>query len=258
MAPDQHPGRPEGARRLHANRRAQLLPGVRTGVVPRQHWFCQPGDHQRPQTVRLQRHGPQSSASNGWVRLQQHDHRQSHRRAAEPHAGRETVQQRFARYLLLVPVLCELWRPGRRRLRIHQVQRRRHVHADGPSCRRLESHGFRPVERSAGGRPFDASAESLAAEQTVNMGDIASTQWQANLYTRTFIDDNKDGISQVDRGGNSIRQRRGAVARRQLGEPAGHGLHRHRQFQRDVPVVQLVHGGNRRDPLQEHRHARRV
>jgi hypothetical protein len=36
---------------------------------------------------------------------------------------------------------------------------------------------------------------------TVNMGDIASTQWQANLYTRTFIDDNKDGISQSSEAG---------------------------------------------------------
>ena len=37
--------------------------------------------------------------------------------------------------------------------------------------------------------------------QTVNMGDVASTQWQANLYTRTFIDDNKDGISQSTEAG---------------------------------------------------------
>jgi hypothetical protein len=37
--------------------------------------------------------------------------------------------------------------------------------------------------------------------QTINMGDVASTQWQANLYTRTFIDDNKDGISQADEAG---------------------------------------------------------
>jgi len=37
--------------------------------------------------------------------------------------------------------------------------------------------------------------------QTVAMGDIASTQWQANLYTRTFIDDNKDGISQSGEAG---------------------------------------------------------
>ena len=37
--------------------------------------------------------------------------------------------------------------------------------------------------------------------QTINMGDIATTQWQANLYTRTFIDDNKDGISQSTENG---------------------------------------------------------
>jgi len=40
-----------------------------------------------------------------------------------------------------------------------------------------------------------------ASGTTVNMGDIASTQWEANLYTRTFIDDNKDGISQSTEAG---------------------------------------------------------
>ena len=30
-----------------------------------------------------------------------------------------------------------------------------------------------------------------------DMGDIAATQWQTNLYTRTFVDDNHDGISQA-------------------------------------------------------------
>jgi len=37
--------------------------------------------------------------------------------------------------------------------------------------------------------------------QTIDMGDIATTQWQTNLYTRTFIDDNKDGLSQKDENG---------------------------------------------------------
>ncbi|HEY2019087.1 MAG TPA: Ig-like domain-containing protein, partial [Bryobacteraceae bacterium] len=36
---------------------------------------------------------------------------------------------------------------------------------------------------------------------TTNLGDIATTQWQTNLYTRTFIDDNKDGISTSDEAG---------------------------------------------------------
>jgi hypothetical protein len=40
-----------------------------------------------------------------------------------------------------------------------------------------------------------------ASGTTVAMGDIASTQWQANLYTRTFIDDNKDGLSQSTEAG---------------------------------------------------------
>ncbi len=33
------------------------------------------------------------------------------------------------------------------------------------------------------------------------IGDIAATQWQTNLYTRTFMDDNKDGISQATEAG---------------------------------------------------------
>ncbi len=53
--------------------------------------------------------------------------------------------------------------------------------------------------------------------QTVNMGDIASTQWQANVYTRTFIDDNKDGISQASEAGIpfanvAVRYRDGSLA----------------------------------------------
>jgi hypothetical protein len=49
--------------------------------------------------------------------------------------------------------------------------------------------------------PVGIGANSSASGVTVNMGDIASTQWQANLYTRTFIDDNKDGISQSSEAG---------------------------------------------------------
>jgi hypothetical protein len=40
-----------------------------------------------------------------------------------------------------------------------------------------------------------------SSQHNCNLGDIASTQWQANLYTRTFVDDNKDGISQADEAG---------------------------------------------------------
>jgi hypothetical protein len=36
----------------------------------------------------------------------------------------------------------------------------------------------------------------------VDMGEIAVHQWQANIYTRTFLDTNGDGISNVDATGN--------------------------------------------------------
>jgi hypothetical protein len=37
--------------------------------------------------------------------------------------------------------------------------------------------------------------------QTINMGDIATTQWEANVYTRTFMDANRDGVSQSGEDG---------------------------------------------------------
>jgi hypothetical protein len=42
---------------------------------------------------------------------------------------------------------------------------------------------------------------SSTAGTTVNMGDIATTQWETNLYTRTFMDDNADGVSQAAEDG---------------------------------------------------------
>ena len=42
---------------------------------------------------------------------------------------------------------------------------------------------------------------SGSSQHVCNMGNIASTQWQTNLYTRTFIDDNKDGLSQSSEAG---------------------------------------------------------
>jgi hypothetical protein len=50
-----------------------------------------------------------------------------------------------------------------------------------------------------------------------NMGDIAASQWQANVYTRTFIDDNKDGVSQASEAGipllnTTVRYRDGSMA----------------------------------------------
>ncbi len=52
---------------------------------------------------------------------------------------------------------------------------------------------------------------------TTNLGDIAATQWQANIYTRTFIDDAKRGVSQADEAGiplinTTVRLRDGSLA----------------------------------------------
>jgi hypothetical protein len=52
---------------------------------------------------------------------------------------------------------------------------------------------------------------------TCNVGDIATTQWQANLYTKTFIDDNRDGLAQPGETGIpfanvAVRLRDGSLA----------------------------------------------
>src|SRR5437588_4661528 len=44
----------------------------------------------------------------------------------------------------------------------------------------------------------------LAGGATVNLGDLATNQWQANLYTSTFFDQNKDGIRQSNEPGLSL------------------------------------------------------
>ena len=47
-----------------------------------------------------------------------------------------------------------------------------------------------PVRLGTAGCPGAGSSANVC-----NMGDIAATQWQTNLYTRTFIDDAKSGLS---------------------------------------------------------------
>jgi hypothetical protein len=52
---------------------------------------------------------------------------------------------------------------------------------------------------------------------TTALGDIATTQWQSNVYTRTFIDDNRDGVSQSNEAGVplldvAVRYRDGSLA----------------------------------------------
>jgi hypothetical protein len=49
--------------------------------------------------------------------------------------------------------------------------------------------------------PVGINPATPGTATTVNLGDVASTQWQTDLYTRTFIDDNKDGLSQAGEAG---------------------------------------------------------
>lgn len=56
-----------------------------------------------------------------------------------------------------------------------------------------------------------------ASGGTTNMGDIATNQWQSNVYTRTFIDTNESGVSTQDKPGlgvvnTTVRYRDGSLA----------------------------------------------
>ena len=58
---------------------------------------------------------------------------------------------------------------------------------------------------------------SLSGGKLTNLGDVAEQQWQQNVYTRTFVDDNKDGVSQASEGGiplinTAVRFRDGSLA----------------------------------------------
>jgi hypothetical protein len=47
------------------------------------------------------------------------------------------------------------------------------------------------------------SAVGLTSQNSpLDLGEIATHQWQANIYTRTFLDTNGDGVSNVDAQGN--------------------------------------------------------
>ena len=89
-----------------------------------------------------------------------------------------------------------------------------------------------------------------------NLGDVAMNQWQANIYTSTFFDQNGDGVRQVQRAGPGAGGDQHPLPRRQLLELQQHRLQRQCRLQRGVPAVQLVRGRDGFDALQEYRHAR--
>ena len=67
------------------------------------------------------------------------------------------------------------------------------------------------------GNPNQICSGPGSSTTVCNLGDVAMNQWQANIYTRTFIDDNKDGVSQQGEGGIplipvAVRYRDGSLA----------------------------------------------
>ena len=94
-----------------------------------------------------------------------------------------------------------------------------------------------------------------------DMGEIATHQWQANIYTRTFFDTNGNGLSDHDAQGNDTELGLALVdqhplPRWQLLELQQHRPERLCRLQRGVPAVQLVHDRDGFDALQDHRRAR--
>ena len=64
---------------------------------------------------------------------------------------------------------------------------------------------------------MDGLSTPVNVAGNVTMGDIPIQQWQANVYTRTFIDDNKDGVYQSTELGipflnTTVRYRDGSLA----------------------------------------------
>src|SRR5579871_2932778 len=49
--------------------------------------------------------------------------------------------------------------------------------------------------------PTSTLASAAGAGGVCDMGHIAATQWETNLYTRTFVDDNQDGVAQSSETG---------------------------------------------------------
>ena len=94
--------------------------------------------------------------------------------------------------------------------------------------------------------------------QTLDLMHVGVQQWQSNIYTRTFVDDNKNGI--LDKGEIGIPLIYTMVHYRDGHNAnfADHGLQRRCPLQRDIPAVQLVCRGSGFDPLQDDGHPHRL
>jgi hypothetical protein len=74
--------------------------------------------------------------------------------------------------------------------------------------------------------PTGTATTCTGGLSTLNLGNIGVQQWQSNLYTRLFVDDNKDGIQESDEIGvpqvyTRIKYRDGHNANTLLTDPSG-------------------------------------
>ena len=88
---------------------------------------------------------------------------------------------------------------------------------------------------------------ALSGGHDANMGQIAMNQWQANIYTSTFFDQNGNGVRDSGETGltlvpTNIRFRDGSYSNFNNTD-----LDRQRRLQRGLPAVQLVRGRDRLD-----------
>ncbi len=56
----------------------------------------------------------------------------------------------------------------------------------------------------AGSTLAGACQGTIVPNSLVHMGEMASHQWQANIYTRTFLDDNGNGVSDANKAGLAL------------------------------------------------------
>ena len=194
VAADQHARRHQAARGVHQAQRAGLLPGVRPGRLPRLHRLRQSGDHQRPQGRLLR-----ARRSNNLGPCNAHPQRARHEHAHEPHARPAHLQQRRpTTHYSLHPVLrlASAW-PDAERLRARRsATPNGNGHLHGHAGRHLQAHRLRPVERHPARRPGGHRCRCAERQPPRQTQRVPGLQWRANLYTRTFLDQNGDGVSQ--------------------------------------------------------------
>ena len=205
VASDQHPGRRIRPRCVRQGERAELLPGVWAGRIPRGHRVRQSRHHQRPAsrecapTVRDCTH-----TITGKVTLAHMS------RTPDERLYSTETNDAYA----FTQTYVSLGSPDG---------------ADFAFARTADDGTFTFTNMPGGDwriTVFDQWTDLIldgyttpvrVDAPTVDMGDIAVHQWRQNLYTRTFFDENGDGVSQDNEPGltfvpTNIRYRDGSYS----------------------------------------------